>query len=164
MPALNVRAIAAVVARLAAINGTAPYEIDLDGRVYKARRTIDAQDLPCVVVWEGEESATGTSGATANGMTQSLRVTLEVRIDGLVQADDTNTGDQLAKLKSDIKRAVLSYSDPALSDVDGRIAQGGIEYVGASPLARADGAETEGVQCVFRINLLEGYGNPNAVI
>lgn len=161
MPALNVRAIAAVAARLAAINGTAPYEINIAGRVYKARRTLDPASVPCVVVWEGEETATGTTG-TANGMTQSMKVALEVRVDGLVPADDSNTGDQLAKLKSDIKRAVLSYTEPALIDGDGRIAQGGIEYVGAQPLAREDGAEVEGVQCVFRINLLEGYGNPNA--
>lgn len=164
MAALNVRLVNAIVARLAAINGVAPYETDVDARIYKARRTLDPVDLPCVIVWEGEEEATNSAGGSANGSTQSLKVALTVRVDGLVAADATNTGDELAKIKSDIKRAVLSFADPAITDGEGRIAQGGIEYLGATPLPREDGANVEGVQCTFRVNLLEGYGNPNAPI
>lgn len=164
MPTLASRVVGVVLSRLTAINGVAPYETNVGTRIFHARRSLDIADLPCVVVWEGEETsgALNAAGGSANGSTDSFRTTLTINVEGLVPADQATTGSLIGKIKGDIKRALLLASDPRMTDADGVIAQGGLEYVGTTPLQREDGALFEGVQCAFRINLVEGYGNPNA--
>lgn len=158
---LNLRAINALRTRLQAITVAGGYLTDAGLRVFHGRRQLDRSDMPCIVVFEGDETAAASSGVgEANGQSQSMSVRLPLIVEGYVEAEPTVEGPDLSRIKADIKAAALNFDAPALTDVDGVI--GPLTYVGASPLLRADGTAVEGVQCTFAVRLIEGYGNPYA--
>lgn len=159
---LNLRAVNALIARLQAIAVINGYATNAGLRVFHGRRELQQGDLPCIVVFEGEESAGNTpAGAVeANGTTQSMVVRLTLTVEGYVLAQPAAEGPGLSRLKADIKKAALDFDAPSLVDVDGPI--GPLSYTGASPLLRADGTAVEGVQLTFVARLTEGYGNPFA--
>lgn len=158
---IALRAQYAMRTRLRAIDGNAPYNTAAGERVYLSRATVEEADLPCLILWAGDETAEASSGGgPAAGQTQAMRITLDVNVEGHIAAAQSNTGEQLEKIKADIKRALLRYAEPKLTD--GLFAIGPLVYLGASPLPREDGAATEAVQCRFRVTYTEKFGDPDA--
>lgn len=158
---LNLRAVNAMIARLQLIAVANGYNTDAGATVLHGRRVLEPDQLPAIVVFEGDETATATpAGAPANGNTESMRIALELNVEGYTRALPTVEGPGLSLLKADIKRAALKYSESSLADVGGVI--GPVTYLGAAPLIRADGTAVEGVAVRFSVALIEGYGNPDA--
>ncbi len=155
------RAIYAIRTRLTAINGAAPFNTAAGARVYISRATIEKTDLPCLIIVPGDETVEPSSGGgIADGRSQAMRVQFDVNVEGIVAAEQSNTGEQLEEIKADIKRACLLFEQQTLKDDTFSI--GPIGYLGSTPLPREDGAATESVQCRFRVTYTEKFGDPNA--
>ena len=139
---IALRAQYAMRTRLRAIDGNAPYNTAAGERVYLSRATVEEADLPCLILWAGDETAEASSGGgPAAGQTQAMRITLDVNVEGHIAAAQSNTGEQLEKIKADIKRALLRFDEPKL--MDGLQAIGLISYLGVSSFPREDGVVSE---------------------
>ncbi len=155
------RAIYAIRTRLQAIDGNSPFNTAAGGTVLINRSTVEKADLPLVVIVPGDETVEPSSGGGfADGRSQAMKVQFDINVEGMVLAEQSNTGEQLEEIKADIKRAMLLFAEPTLKD--GNFAIGPIAYLGSTPLAREDGAATESVQCRFRVIYTEKFGDPNA--
>lgn len=144
----------AAVDRLELILVAGGYNTNAGQRVYRARASIAESEVPCIVVWVGEESGPGaTSG-------RSWTVRTELLIDGFVAANQSNTGQQLELLRADIKRALCT--DDRFSDPAGGNAGAVIGYLGSKGSERVDGATYEGVTCRFALTYTEKKGDPDA--
>lgn len=158
---IALRALYAMRTRLQAIDGNSPYHTAAGSNIFIARATVDQTLLPCAIIFAGDETATASTGdAPPSGQSQAMRVQFDVTVEGHVAAAQSNTGEQLELVKADIKRALLLYATPKLTD--GGLLIGPIAYLGATPLPRADGDVTESVQCRFRITYTEKFGDPDA--
>lgn len=158
---IALRAIYAIRTRLQAINGSAPYNTAAGSNIFISRATVDDSVLPCLIIFAGDETAAPSTGeGVPSGQSQAMRMTLDISVEGHIAAAQSNTGEQLEKIKADIKRALLLYAEPTLKA--GLFSIGPIGYVGASPLPREDGDVTESVQCRFRVTYTEKFGDPDA--
>lgn len=158
---IALRALYAIRTRLQAIDGNSPYNTAAGSNIFISRATVDDSVLPCLILWAGDETATASSGsAPAAGQSQAMRMSLDINVEGHVSAAQSNTGEQLEKIKADIKRALLLFDQPTLKD--GLFPIGPLIYVGATPLPREDGDVTESVQCRFRVTYTEKFGDPDA--
>lgn len=158
---IALRAIYAIRTRLQAIDGNSPYNTAAGSNIFISRATVDDSVLPCLIIFAGDETAAPSTGeGVASGQSQAMRIALDISVEGHIAAAQSNTGEQLEKIKADIKRALLRYAEPTLKD--GLFAIGPIGYVGASPLPREDGDVTESVQCRFRVTYTEKFGDPDA--
>lgn len=155
------RAIYAIRTRLYAIDGTGSYNTAAGEQVFISRGKIDETVLPCLIIFPGEEVAAPSSGeGTPSGQSRAMKIAFDVSVEGHIEAGQANTGEQLEFLKADIKRAVLLFDEPTLTDSG--FAIGPIGYLGSTPLPRENGSATEAVQCRFRVIYTERFGDPNA--
>lgn len=155
------RAIYAMRTRLQAIDGNSPFNTAAGGTVLINRSVVEKGDLPLIVIVPGDETVEPSSGGgVADGRSQAVKVQFDVNVEGMVLAEQSNTGEQLEEIKADIKRALMLFDEPTLKD--GLFSIGPIGYLGSTPLPREDGAATESVQCRFRVTYTEKFGDPNA--
>jgi len=160
---IALRALYAFRTRLQAITGGSPYNTEAGQNVFIGAGTVDAESkLPCVVVVEGEETATqsvaGGGQGVAAGQSSKLQIALAVNVEGYLAAAQSNTGEQQARLKADIKRAVM---DPGPLSHSG-LNIGPIAYLGSEPFTREDGSNAEGVRVRFSVLYTEKWGDPDA--
>jgi hypothetical protein len=125
---------------------------------------VDAEEaLPCVVIREGEETslAAGPNGTqvTPTGGSTKMLTTLIVNVEGYVAAAQTSTGTVQAKLKADIKRAILT----GLCLREGGLDIAPVGYLGSEPFTRDDGGNGEGVRVRFSVTYTEKFGDPDAL-
>ena len=149
--------------RLQAITGGAPYNTEAGQNVFIGAGTVDAESkIPCVVIVEGEETATQTAAGggqgVAAGQSTKMQIALNVNVEGYLAAAQSNTGEQQAKLKADIKRAVMGPGPIAHSG----LTIGPLTYLGAEPFTREDGSNAEGVRVRFVATYTEKWGDPDA--
>lgn len=154
--------IAAIQSRLMDIDGTGSYNTTAGDFIALSWQKIDPENVPCIFVLPGEESATASSGdGVPSGATSAMRIAWDIAVEGHVAANQSNTGEQLEMVKADIKRAMLRYTEPSLVNTVGK-KLGVVGYLGSTPAPREEGAITESVQCRFRITYTEKYGDPDA--
>lgn len=158
--ALDLRAINAVAARLAAINGTGDYNFNLASKVFVGEASVEPSDMPCVCVFSSGESMQPNAGneGAVSGASKHYTTELNIEVEGLVSATVSNQHIQALKLKADIKRALFSYSQQALTDGTGKI--GPIAYVSSEVVSRRDGQEFETVRVNARVTYREAFGDP----
>lgn len=158
---IALRALYAMRTRLQAIDGNSPYNTAAGSNIFISRATVEPEQLPCLIIFAGDETAAPTTGeGVPSGQSQAMRIVLDVTVEGHIEAAQSNTGEQLEKIKADIKRALLRFAEPTLKD--GLFAIGPLGYLGATPLPREDGDKTESVQCRFRVTYTEKFGDPDA--
>ena len=155
-PCLSERAIASVMTLLGSISTSNGFETDAGDHVFRARQTIDKRETPCCNVWEGQEIPNVDSKTRSK-----IDMRLLLHIEGHIEADQSDTGAMLGKIKADIKRAVLGGSrNGGLPDPPNPRPFAVIGYEGSSPSPRADGANTEAVTVTLSLNYSEAYGDP----
>lgn len=153
MDSIAERALAEVARRLESITVANGYSTDAGLRVFRARRSISKTDLPCVVVWAGQEAIENGDGSHL-----AYSVVLSIIVDGHVMANQLTTGKTVEGLRADIKRAVLSDRSGALSDSVGNI--GLLAILSSDGAPRDDGGESETVAVQFSASYREAHGNP----
>lgn len=158
--ALDLRAINAVAARLAAIDGTGDYNFNLAGRVFIGEPSVEPSDFPCVCVYSSGEAMQPGAGAEGapSGASTHYNTQLNIEVEGLVAATVSNQHVQALKLKADIKRALFRYSQPSLTDGSGTL--GPISYLSAEVVSRRESQEFETVRVNARVTYREAFGNP----
>lgn len=155
------RFLAAVATQLATILVSNGYQTDAGQRAVRAQHVVDEQDAPAVVLWEGDETpADQTDGVSA------VEVSLDFTVDGMVVADQADTGAKLGLIKADIKRCVMGWyaSGAALDPLAQRDNRsfGLLTWQGASPKPRTEGSSVEGVTVRFNLRYPETVSNPYA--
>ena len=147
------RALSAVKTKLQGILVASGYRTNAGASVFRSTKSIQTTDLPALVLWDLGETA-----ADADGNSRSMSIALSIGIDAHIAADQADTGLMLEQIKADVKKAVLSFANPALRDSDGTI--GPIRYTGCKIGPRAEGDSTEWVSLDFVVTYKEGYGDP----
>lgn len=146
------RVIEAAVCRLREVVEANGFRTNAGLRVFRARRSVSLTELPCFVVWEGDEASLNDTGS---GARDSMSMQLAVRVSAFVKAGQADTGRMLGLVKADAKKALLINK--------GEIAGGcAIAYRSATPSPREDGDESESVDLNFEVTYQEGYGDPYA--
>lgn len=154
------RAITVVMTRLAAINGSSPYNLNPNGRIYQGLPTVEIGDLPCIVVHAPAESSEATNGDAVAGQSNQMKTRLDISVEGFVPATSANFGSQVEKMKADLKRALLRSDATALRDASGII--GPLIYIGAEVLERDDGHAWAAVRVNCQAIYIETFGDPTA--
>lgn len=148
---LSERAVDRVERLLRAVREADGYATDAGMNVSVARRSIDVDKGEHLVVWDNGERSDTPAGSP-------LEVFFSILVEQHTKVDQEETGRMLAKMKADVKRAVLVNSNGSLSDDLGVI--GTIRYVQTTPNPRAEGSVSESISSIFEVRLKEGYGNP----
>ena len=124
---------------LAGITKAHGYETDIGVRVYRGRRKIDDDAVPCAVIIEGEDHPGGTQGPSAQQVVQSYA------LGGYAQCDPDHPNDTAHQIISDLKKAVFGLPADATraEQATGTRSFGGrvkkVEYKGRDIGPRADG-------------------------
>lgn len=153
---LSERVIEAILCRLREVRKANGYRTDAGLRVFDSVRSVAPNDLPCFVVWEGNESAQGDTGS---GSSASMTLDLTVTIEAHTKCDQDDTGKTLRAMKADAKKALLTPMG-ALRSSGVKVAA--VAYSGAQPSPREDGDMAETVQITIVVTYPEGYGDPYA--
>ena len=137
-------AIAALLAGIRTANG---YNTDAGIRVYRGRRAVDEDEIPCLTLIEGEDSV-----IDANDRQVSLAVPYS--IEGHTACDAENPNDAAHVLIADIKRAIFS----ADNRLGGLVKD--IRYTGRIMAPRTDGASIAVVSVGIEARLVENLAQP----
>ena len=115
------------------------YETDIGLLVYRGRRKIDDEHVPCAVLIEGEDKPGNTQGAASQQITQSYV------LGGYAECDPDNPNDTAHMIIADIKKAVFSLppNPSRIEQHTGTTSFGGriksVTYKGRDIGPRADG-------------------------
>jgi hypothetical protein len=148
---------------LAGITVSNGYETDIGQRVFRARRRLDPEDLPCLVFWDGgEDPQADDRGDTNTGGRSAMVLEQRIVVQAYVLANQAQTGTQLGKAKADIKKRICGSAQRGVFVNGEGKAQGILAYLGATPSPRDDGDASEGVEITFAVTYPERYGDPYA--
>lgn len=115
------------------------YETDIGKTVFRGRRKIDDDHVPCSVVVEGEDKPGGTQGDASQQVRQSYV------IGGYAPCDPDHPNDVAHQIISDIKRVIFTTPKnlTRMQELQGMTSLGikaaKIEYMGRDIGPRADG-------------------------
>lgn len=115
-----------IAARLALALLTLGAETDLGARVYRGRRKIETEQMPCAVMVEG-----GDSDIKTNGRTSTVKGLLQFALHAYVPCDPDNPNTAGHAAIRDMKRAVFADPDTAFTRT--------LTYHSRDILPRADG-------------------------
>ncbi len=139
--------IKAVLARLALITTANGYTTNIGAHVLRARKKIDDTELPCAVVWSGDESGEHKYGELACKMT--------LKIEGIVAFGNDDPSVIGEKIMGDIKKNLL---DPAWTRSPDYI--DALHYTGGAVETPDDGQITVGAAVSFELTHTEKLGDP----
>lgn len=140
----------ALQTRLLLCNGIAPYETEIGARVFRGRRNVGEEVVPCTVLLEGAdtaESTVGRSGVTA-------KIVQRYTIGAYLPCDPDHPNDAAHAAIRDIKRAVFG---------DGGRLGGAVHtvlYKGRDIGARADGVAIVFVTVDIDVTYVENLSAP----
>ncbi|MFA9287997.1 hypothetical protein ACCQ08_24685 [Comamonas sp. SY3] len=95
---------------LAGISVANGYETDIGLKVYRGKRRIDDDAVPCAVLIEGEDNPTSDQGPASQKVTQSYV------LGGYTTCDPDNPNDAAHKIIADIKKAIFTVVNPSKVD------------------------------------------------
>lgn len=136
--------------RAASIRRVGDYNTDAGARVYHARQTLDASDLPCVVLWPGPKEVAEISGASGR-----IRWTRTIAVEGVSAATPETCGELGEQLTADLEQALL---DPNDLRVGGQAIK--LEPTGSDVQVRDDGGRVVGATLTLVVTFVTGYGDP----
>ncbi len=149
------RILRVVKKRLQLIRKDDGYSTNAGLHVFRARRTVKTDELPCASVWSGDESSTDKQ------IYKKFNNQLSIAVDGLTFVDQDDTGEMLELLKADIKRALFGDSkNGGITDENGLKAA--MYFDGCTPSPREDGANTEGIRVNLVVLYPENVGDPSS--
>lgn len=123
--------ITTLVEDISVVNG---YNTDIGLHVYRGRRKIDDEMIPCAVILEGNDSPGD------NTSRQSIKITQSYVLGGYVACDPDQPNDAAHLVIKDLKRAIFKL-DPSLPNASvnfgGRVRS--VAYQGRDIGPRADG-------------------------
>ena len=125
-----------LLANIRLVNG---YETDIGLRVFRGKRKVADQEVPCAVLLEGEDKPLSTQGEASQNIVQSYV------LGGYVECDPDHPNDAAHKIISDIKRALFTLPADATraEQITGTTTFGGkiknVTYKGRDIGPRADG-------------------------
>lgn len=133
--------------RITVANG---FNTDIGLRVFRGRRKIDEDHVPCGVVIEGVDTPGDQVGR------DSLRITQEYTLGGYVRCDPDHPNDAAHLLIKDIKRVMF----PNLMDRNfgGRVVK--VEYTGRDIGPRVDGEPIVFAVVHIQVQYAETLSNP----
>ena len=109
------------------------YETDMGARLFRGRRHVDDEMIPCVAIHEGDDTV--RDGPTRSG---DVSLAQEYTIFGYLACDPDQPNTAAHALLRDMKRAVFRTAGVADARWGGAVRK--VTYVGRSIGPRADGA------------------------
>ena len=136
-----------IAARLALVREAQGAETDLGTRVYRGRRKIEVEQMPCAVLVEG-----GDVDIKANGRSGVVRGLLQFALHAYVPCDPDNPNTAGHAALRDLTRAVFADPDTAFVRT--------LTYRGRDILPRADGTAFVLSVIEFSAEFVEDLANP----
>lgn len=136
-------AIAAVLATVTTANG---YATDIGTKVYRGKRRIDVDDVPCCVLVEGNDTVN-------DERKQEVKLLQRYIVEAQVQCDPDNPNDAAHDVIADLKRAL--WKDPTLG---GLVKQ--VHYKGRAMGPREDGENVVFAGIHFDCEWVENLSQP----
>lgn len=139
-----------IVARLQTITVANGYLTDAGARVYRGKRKINDDDIPCIAVFEGEDSV-------FEQKEQQVTTGLPYAVQGFIECDPDNPSIAAQQLVRDIKQALFAEHLAGYPHW-GRLASGApmaarTVYVGRDIAPREDGANVISATVQIRIDI-----------
>jgi hypothetical protein len=140
---------AAIAARIAGIRTAQGSETDIGSRVYRGRRNVDENAVPCAVVIEGADAITDRPGKLPTAAISQRYV-----IAAYVKCDPDNPNDAAHAAIRDIKRSMFAGD----GDFGGRVIK--VSYRGRDIGPRADGVPIVFATVEIDVDYVEDLTNP----
>jgi hypothetical protein len=87
------------ISRLAVITTANGYNTNIGKNVYRVRKAVDPDDLPCCVIWPGAEKGEASYGENS--------CTMPIRIEGIAEFGSENKSAVSEKILGDLKKCIL---------------------------------------------------------
>lgn len=138
----------ALANRVAAISVEDGYATDIGTRVYRGRRRLDKEHIPCIVILEGDDAVRSQSGT-------DVKLTQRYGLEGHAPCDPDQPNDMAHLIIADLKRAVFA-DDRTLGSR--RVKE--LAYVGRSIAPREDGLALVAAAIEIEITFVENLASP----
>jgi hypothetical protein len=150
------RALAAIAAQCETILTASDFHTNAGQRVFRQRSTFVVEELPCI-------SVNFISATPSDGASNVITWTASIGIDVHVEADQANTGTQMILGMADIEACIglWTYSLGVRDADDAGVPFAALNFTGAEPVEREDGAVSEGMRVAFDLIYTVGRGTPD---
>lgn len=138
-----------IVTRLATINIANGYATDIGVRVFRGRMNLVPEELPCVILVEGEDTVQDTKKT-------EVKVRQNYIIEGHDECDPSNPNDKAHLILADLKRAIFGV-DPTFG---GEVRPSELQYAGRQISVREDGTALVAASISINITFVEDLANP----
>jgi len=140
---ISERIFSVIEKRMRRINMKDGYNTDAGLNVFRSRRTLDVDELPAIVIWDGGEIP--TEALPCADCDQEL--TIDIEAHALVNQDET--GLMLEEIKADVKHALFGDNpNGSIKDFQ-QMKLAAFGYKGCVPAPREDGSASESITMHF---------------
>ena len=143
-----------IALRLAQCTVALGAETDLGVKVFRGRRTVNDDMVPCTAIIEGQDEIEEHE----NSRTAEARIKQDFVLLAYLMCDPLNPNDVAHKALRDLKRAVFSTAGTADRTLGGKVKR--VRYQGRDIGPRADGAAMVVVALEFSAEFVENLSNP----
>lgn len=137
--------------RLASIREADGYLTDIGVRVYRGRRRLDPDLIPCVVLIEGEDNVLAQTFSVRQ---KEAKLGQRYIFEGHTACDPDNPNDAAHDILADLKRAIFGGDQ-----YDARQIRA-LRYIGRTIQPREDGTELVAASIEIEIEFVETLDNP----
>lgn len=143
-----------IAARLATCTVAAGAETDLGVAVFRGRRVVDEDAVPCCALIEGEDEVTQSGSKRA----ATAEVRQQFDILAYIACDPLHPNDAAHAAIRDVKRALFRTAGTPDTTLGGQVV--GVTYVGKSIGPRADGSGYLVAAVTVTVTFVEELANP----
>jgi hypothetical protein len=144
-----------IASRMARITVALGAETDIGTTVFRGRRKIDDEMIPCSVLIEGEDAPHGTAGRT---VTIDQRVVQRYVLIGYAKCDADNPNDVAHRIIRDLKRSIFRTNGIGSRNLGGTVKD--VSYRGRDIGPRADGVAIVMAIIEIDVDYNEDLANP----
>lgn len=135
--------------RVSTISIANGYSTDIGLRVFRGRANLVPEELPCIVIVEGEDEIQDTKKT-------EVKVRQSYQIEGHSECDPLHPNDTAHLILADLKKSVFGV-DPSF---DGAVRPSELEYGGRQIGVREDGTAFVSASINIRITFVENLAEP----
>lgn len=143
-----------ISARLAQCTVALGAETDLGVKVFRGRRTVDSDQIPCTAVIEGQDEVEEPD----NGRSAEARIKQDYVLLAYVPCDPLNPNDAAHKALRDMKRALFSTNGAADRTLGSKVKR--VRYGGRDIGPHGDGAALVVAALEITVEFVEDLSNP----
>lgn len=143
-----------ISARLAARTVAQGAETDLGASVFRGRRTVDNDQIPCTSIIEGSDEVEDSEVSRA----AETRIKQDFVLLAFIPCDPVNPNDAAHKALRDMKRAIFSTDGKPDRTLGGKVRR--VRYRGRDIGPRADGEAFVCASLEFAVEYVEDLSNP----